>query len=194
TVNAGLRYELQYPIRPQDSVYSRNDVGDLCGRAGMGAAASNAPLATIGCQFGMPGVGLSGSAPPYKQYTAGTPGYSLDKNNVAPTVGAAWLPNVQGGWLRRLLGDPGYATLRASCGRAFNQPGLSDYLGTLRNGPGLTVNANRNTTNGNLVLPGESWPVLLSQPSRLGPPSTCAAGQTVGCIPTGANYPQPISF
>ena len=124
-----------------------------------------------------------------------SPGYNLDKNNFAPTVGVAWQPNVESGWLRKILGDPGYATVRASYGRAFNQGGTSDYLATLRNGPGLTVNANRNTTNGNLVLPaGESWPILLSQTSRLGPPATCAAGQTVGCIPTSATYPQPINF
>ena len=73
TINAGLRYELQYPIQPLASVYSRNDVADLCGRAGLGAAASNAPLATIGCPFGQPGIPLNGTAPTYKQYTAGAP-------------------------------------------------------------------------------------------------------------------------
>lgn len=194
TVNAGVRFELQYPIQPEASIYSRNDISDLCGRAGLGAAASNAPLATIGCPFGQPGIGLTGAAPTYKQYTAGDPGYLLDKNNLAPTVGAAWQPSVQGGVLRKLLGDPSYATLRASYGRAFNQGGTSDFLGTLRNGPGLTVNANRNTTNNNLVLPGESWPILLSQTSRLGAPGPCAGTQNVGCIPAGATYPQPIAF
>jgi hypothetical protein len=194
TVNAGVRYELQYPIQPEASIYSRNDLTDLCGRAGMGAAASNAPLATIGCPFGLPGIALNGAVPTYKQYTGGDPGYNLDTNNVAPSVGVAWQPEVNGGILRKVLGDPGYATLRASYGRAFNQGGTSDFLATLRNGPGLNVNANRNTTNNNLVLPGESWPVLLSQTSRLGPPGACAAGQTVGCIPASATFPQPIAF
>ena len=62
----------------------------------------------------MPGVPLTGAAPTYKQYTAGTPGYNLDKNNFAPLVGVAWQPNVEGGWLRTILGDPGFATLRGS--------------------------------------------------------------------------------
>jgi len=194
TVNAGLRYELQYPIEPESSIYSRNDVNDLCGRAGMGASASNAPLATIGCPFGQSGIPLTGAAPTYKQYTGGDPGYLLDKNNIAPSVGAAWQPNVEHGWLRTILGDPTYATLRGSYGRAFNQPGTSDYLATLRNGPGLTVNANRNTQNNNLVPAGESWPILLSQTSRLGPPGTCTGSQNVGCIPTSATYPQQIAF
>ena len=194
TVNAGVRYELQYPIQPEASIYSRNDLNDLCGRAGMGAAASNAPLATIGCPFGQPGIPLNGSAPTYKQYTGGDPGYNLDANNIAPSVGVAWQPNRQNGWLRQILGDPAYATVRASFGRAFNQPGTADYLATLRNGPGLTVNANRNTTNNNLVLPGESWPILLSQTSRLAPPGSCTGSQNVGCIPTSVSFPQPIAF
>ena len=201
TINAGLRYELQYPIQPLASLYSRNDVTDLCGRAGLGAAASNAPLATIGCPFGQPGIALGGAAPTYKQYAAGTPGYNLDKNNLAPSVGVAWQPNVEGGWLRTVLGDPGLATLRASYGRAFNQGGTSDFLGTLRNGPGLTVNTNRNVANSNLVsaadaaqFGGNGFPVLLSQTSRLGAPVACAAGQTLGCIPAGATFPQPIVF
>jgi hypothetical protein len=194
TVNAGVRYELQYPIQPEASIYSRNDLNDLCGRAGMGAAASNAPLATIGCPFGQPGIPLTGAAPTYKQYTGGDPGYNLDKNNFAPSVGVAWQPNRQSGWLRQILGDPTYATVRTSYGRAFNQPGTSDYLGTLRNGPGLTVNANRNTANNNLVPAGESWPILLSQTSRLAPPGSCTGSQNVGCIPTSVSFPQAIAF
>src|SRR4029077_17851792 len=70
TVNAGVRYELQYPIQPEASIYSRNDIIDPCGRAGLGAPASNAPLATIGCPFGQPGIALTGAAPTYKAYTA----------------------------------------------------------------------------------------------------------------------------
>jgi Carboxypeptidase regulatory-like domain/TonB dependent receptor len=194
TVNAGVRYELQYPIQPEASIYSRNDLNDLCGRAGMGAAASNAPLANIGCPFGLPGIPLNGQVPTYKQYTGGDPGYNLDTNNIAPSIGVAWQPEVDHGWLRTILGDPTYATLRASYGRSFNQPGTADYLATLRNGPGLNVNANRNTANNNLVLPGENWPILLSQTNRLGPPGTCTGSQNVGCIPTSVSFPQPIAF
>jgi len=194
TINAGIRYELQFPITPTAALYARNDISDVCGRAGIGDAASNAPEATIGCQFGKPGIPLNSTAPTYKQYTAGSPGYNLDKNEFAPSIGAAWQPNVRDGFWQKILGNPDLSTVRASYARAFNQPGLSDFLGTLRSGPGLTVNADRNATNQNLVLPGQTWPVLLSQPNRLGPPATCGAGQTVGCIPTSATYPQPINF
>jgi hypothetical protein len=201
TINAGLRYELQFPIQPTEALYSRNDVADLCGRAGLGQAASNAPLATIGCPFGQPGIPLNGAAPTYKLYEAGASGYNLDRNNFAPTVGVAWQPSVEGGWLRKVLGDPGLATVRASYGRAFHQGGLNDFLATLRNGPGLTVNSNRTVANANLVTAsdpaqygGNGYPVLLRQDARLGPPPSCAPGQTLGCIPTNAEFPRPIVF
>jgi hypothetical protein len=197
TVNAGVRWELQYPIRPTQALFSRNDISDLCGQAGTGAAASNAPIATIGCPFGQPGIPLNGPTPTYKQYTANSPGYSLDKNNFAPSIGVAWQPNVEHGFLRSILGDPNLATLRASWARSFNQGGLSDYLaatGPIQNGPGLTVNANRNVANNNLVVDGQGFPLLLSQTNRLGGPAACAAGQNNGCIPTGVSFPIPIIF
>jgi len=199
TLNGGLRYELQYPIQVRDALYARNDVADLCGRAGLGNAAPNAPLATIGCQVGVPGAALNGPAPTYKQYAGGATGYNLDTNNFAPSIGIAWQPSVENGWLRAVLGDPSLSTVRASWGRAFNQPGISDFFGTVRSGPGLTVSAVRNTTNNNLVLPsdaakygGNGFPVLLRQTERLGGPGPCTGTQVVGCIPAGATYPQAI--
>ncbi len=201
TANAGVRYELQYPIRALESVYSMNTLDDLCGRAGQGDAAPNAVLATVGCRFGLPGIALSGPAPTYKQYIAKTPGYNLDKNNFAPSLGVAWQPGVENGWLRRALGDPSLATVRASWARAFNAGGISDYTGVLSNGPGLSVTTNRNTQLNNLVLAGDGakyggngFPLLLSQTERLGGPPICAVGQTDGCVPRGVTYPQAIVF
>ena len=201
TLNAGVRYQLQYPVQALESVYAANDLADLCGRAGLGPAAPNAVLETAGCQVGMAGVPLNGAVPFYKQYIAKTPGYNLDKNNFGPTVGIAWQPNVEGGRLRTILGDPQLATLRASWGRSFNAGGLNDYTGTLSNGPGLTVASNRTVQLNNLVVAGDAaryggngWPVLLRQPERFGAPPVCPPGQTDGCIPERAIYPRPIIF
>jgi hypothetical protein len=200
TVNAGLRYELQFPFKALDALFATNNIADLCGRAGFGAAASNAPSATLGCQFGVPGVALSGAAPTYKQFTAGAPGYLLDKNNFGPSVGVAWQPAVEHGVLRTILGDPSLATLRASYARAFNQGGTSDYTGTLLNGPGLNVSSNRNVTNANLVLAsdaatfgGNGWPLLLRQTDRFGAPPACSASILTGCIPGTPTYPLAVT-
>jgi hypothetical protein len=200
TVNAGVRYELQYPIRPLDTLFAKNDIADICGRAGFGAAAANAPSATLGCQFGVPGVALTGTAPTYKQYTGGAPGYLLDKNNFGPSVGVAWQPNVEHGMMRTILGDPALATLRASYARAFNQGGTSDYTGTLTFGPGLNVASNRSVANANLVLAsdaatygGTGWPLLLRQTDRFGAPPACGGAIVVGCIPSGQSYPLAVN-
>ena len=50
----------------------------------------------------------------FVQYDKSDPGYNTDWNNLAPNVGVAWRPNVQSGWLRKILGDPEQATLRAA--------------------------------------------------------------------------------
>ena len=128
-------------------------------------------------------------------------GYKNDLNNFGPSIGVAWQPNVQQGFLHTLLGDPNLATVRASYGRSYNEGGLSDYTGVLSHGPGLTANADRNSGLNNLVLPGDAatyggngYPVLLSQTSRLGPPPSCAGGNTTGCILAGVTYPQSIVF
>ena len=64
--------------------------------------------------------------PEYIQLTSGTKGYDTDFNNVAPSVSLAWRPNVQSGFLRTLLGDPGTATVRAGYSVSFERQGLSE--------------------------------------------------------------------
>jgi hypothetical protein len=121
--------------------------------------------------------------PQFVPYTADTPGYNTDWNNIAPNVGVAWRPNVQNGWLRTMLGDPEQATVRAGYSVTFDKPSMGDFTGLYGNNPGRNYNANRNNTSGSnhlLVGPGESWPVLFRDSSRLGPPTG---------IPEGPSYP-----
>ena len=105
------------------------------------------------------------------QYDSGNPGYDTDWNNFAPNVGAAWRPNVQGGWLRALLGDPEQATVRAGYSLAFVRERMDRFTNLYSANPGAAINTNRTGNQGNLVLPGESWPITLSQSDRLGPPT-----------------------
>ena len=123
-----------------------------------------------GCNIFQPGT-LTGSTPQYVQYDSGNPGYDTDWNNFAPNVGAAWRPNVQGGWLRALLGDPDQATIRAGYSVAFTRERMDRFTNLYSANPGAAINANRTGNQSNLVLPGESWPITLSQQSRLGPPA-----------------------
>ena len=111
----------------------------------------------------------TGVVPEFIQYGGGTKGYNTDWNNISPSIGVAWRPNVQNGFLRTLLGDPEAATLRAGFSRSFERQGIGLFTGQFGSNPGSTITLTRNAASGNLVLPGEQWPVLLSQRERLGP-------------------------
>ena len=165
TLNYGLRWELQLPMQPLNDSFSMSSFADLCGRSGVG----NGPGGRA-CNFFQPGT-LTGISPQYVQYDSGNPGYETDWNNVAPNVGGAWRPNVQDGWLRKILGDPEQATIRAGFSIAYIRERMDRFTGLYSANPGAAINANRTGNQSNLVLPGETWPILLSQTSRLGPPS-----------------------
>ena len=164
TLNYGLRWELQLPMQPGNDSFSMSTFADLCGRSGLGDGPGGR-----GCNFFQPGA-LNGISPTYVQYNSGNPGYDTDWNNFAPNVGAAWRPNVQDGWLRKLLGDPDQATIRGGFALAYTRERMDRFTGLYSANPGAAINANRTGNQNNLVLPGETWPVTLSQQNRLGPP------------------------
>ena len=183
TLNAGLRWQVALPFQADASVYSRNTMADLCGISGFGDGPGGRE-----CNLFNPGVfNQGGRVPVYELYTAGNKGYDTEYDNFAPNVGIAWQPNVEGGWLRRVLGDPALATVRASYGLAYNSDGLGFFTGVYNSNPGNQINTNRTVTSPQfpLVGPGESWPVLLRTPERLGPSPN---------IPAAPVYPLAINF
>jgi len=176
TVNAGLRYELQLPVKPDTSVYSVNTVQDACGLSGQGTSFGRP------CNLFMPGT-MTGSSPTYKNYSAGTKGYDTDYNNFAPSIGMAWQPNVREGIGHAFLGDPDQATVRAAYNRAFTREGLAGVSTPFEANVGVFAQQVRSATNGNLVLPGETWPLLLRDTARMGP----------GTFAESPTYPIPIT-
>jgi len=159
TLNYGLRYQLQLPVIPLNSVYSYATPNDLWGVSGVG-------------NLFKPGV-LTGRAPQFTQYMAGTPAYNAYKRGFAPSVGFAWSPNAKEGWLGRIIGSSGQTVLRGGYSLAFNRYGMGTFSGIMGANPGLTVNATRSVANGNLVsgVGSDTWPLLFRQKDRLGPPS-----------------------
>jgi len=97
----------------------------------------------------------------------------VDTDNLAPSLGIAWRPNVTNKLGRMILGDPEQAVITAGYTRAFNRERVDRFTNVYANNPGVTTPANRNTaaTGFCLVCPGESWPILLRETSRLGPPA-----------------------
>jgi len=183
TLNGGLRYELQMPFNSGNSLYSIAQLSDICGASGTGTG-------TLGrhCNLFMPGT-LTGSAPMFTQYQAGSPGYHTDYNNLAPNVGVAWRPNVKSGVLHAMLGDPEQATIRAGYSVTYNRNGMADFTGIYGANPGITASANRNVNNGNLIPAGGSWP-LLFRTGPLDPPAICPANAvSVACYPESRTYP-----
>ena len=162
TFTGGLRYDVQLPFTPTNDIMSRVTMADICGISGVGDGGTYS-----NCNFLSPG-SSGGAVPEFKQLTKGTNGYDTDWNNLAPTVGVAWRPNVQDGWLRTFLGDPEQATVRGGYSVAYERQGLGIFTGVYGVNPGSTQTVTRSATSAEpLVPPGQSWPVLLSQKDRL---------------------------
>jgi len=161
TLNGGLRYDVQMPFQSSNDIMSSVTMPDVCGISGLGAGGTYNR-----CNFFQPGASGGKAIPEFVQLTKGTQGYETDWNNLAPSVSVAWRPNVQGGWLRTLMGSPEQATLRAGWSVAYERQGMSQFTGVFGANPGSTLSLTRDANTG-LVGAGESWPVLLSQTNRL---------------------------
>ena len=162
TFTGGLRWDVQMPFSAGNSTMSSVTMADFCGMSGLGDGGTYSR-----CRFLTPGAGPGAVTPTFKQLTTGTLGYKTDWNNIGPSAQIAWRPNQQDGFWRTLLGDPDQATVRAGYSLAYERQGMAIWTGTYGANQGSTINLARNETVGNLVRPGESWPVLLTQTDRL---------------------------
>ena len=162
TLTAGLRYDIQTPFRPFSNVMSSVTMASVCGRSGLGDGGLYSK-----CNFNDPNAS-GGATPEFVLLEKGSEGYKTDLNNIAPSASIAWRPDVQSGFLRTLLGDPNQATVRAGYSEAYERQGLTVFTDLYGSNRGGTITLTRDASTG-LVPPGESWPVLLSQTSRLTP-------------------------
>jgi hypothetical protein len=153
TINAGLRYEMQFPFVAKNNSYSIGDLDDVYGVSGVG-------------NIFKPGT-LTGERPTFRQLSEGEQPYPMDWNNVAPSLGIVWTPSAQRGFLRRLTGEVGDMALRAGYSRAYTRLGLGTFTGEIASNPGVSLNVFRDLAQGNLG----PLPLLLRDSSRLGPAS-----------------------
>jgi hypothetical protein len=162
TLTGGIRYDVQTPFAPSSDVMSAVTMASICGMSGLGDGGLYSK-----CNFNNPNAS-GGATPEFIQLTSGTNGYNTDLNNFAPSASIAWRPDVQHGVMRAILGDPNQATVRAGYSEAYERQGLTVFTSLFGNNRGGTISLNNNASTG-LVKPGESWPVLVSQTSRLVP-------------------------
>ena len=165
TMNAGVAWVVQLPFAPGNSTFSTTDMASFCGPYGQKPDGYCQGLYQVG---GDSTVGKQ--VPEFNELTKGTHGYNVDYKQFSPNVGMAWRPNIQDGFLRTILGDPEQATVRFGFSIGFNQPSVG--TGVYGGNPGRSISATRNNNGATypLVGPGETWPVLFRDPSRLGPP------------------------
>ena len=178
TITAGLRYQLQMPVKSVNGVFSSMSAVDACGAASglaTGAAGTSTTSTRYLCNIFNPSATdvAPGVTPKYVQYSAATKGYDTDLNNLAPNIGISWRPNKQAGFLRTLLGDPELATVNLGYSRSYSRERLSNFLTAYSGKPGQFINTRRSTALADfpLVPVGESWPLLFREKSRIGPPA-----------------------
>jgi hypothetical protein len=160
TITGGLRWDVQLPFTAVNDVMSTVTLADICGISGLGDGGTYSK-----CNFFAPG-SSGGKYPEFIPLTSGNGGYKTDWNNFAPSAQIAWRPNVEQGFMRKLLGDPEQATLRAGYSLAYERQGMGVFTGVFGPNPGSTLSLTRGENTG-LVPPNQSWPVLLSQRDRL---------------------------
>ena len=152
TVSAGLRYVLQNPFYPTNDSYTTMTIESLYGRSGVG-------------NINKPGT-LTGTRPEFIRFPAGQYAYNADKNNLAPSIGAAWQVPPSTGFMRWLRGsEEGDAVVRGGWAMAFQRPGLSDFTGPFGDNQGISVSLERNQNNATLPILLRNSPTLPAAPA-----------------------------
>jgi hypothetical protein len=148
TINYGLRWETQFPYVALNNRFTQATYDALFGVSGSG-------------NLFKPGT-LTGQPTVYNPLPIGEHAYNTQWKNFSPSIGLAWTPKF----------DHGKSVLRAGYSLAYDREGNAAF-GALANNPGGFVSAARNLTIGNLVTgtAGDTLPLLLRQPSRLGAPA-----------------------
>ena len=168
TLTAGAKWVIQSPLTSNSQNMGFASYADACGLSGLNSDG--------GCRFYQVG-STFGSVPSFDRFGPGTQAWNIDWNNVGASASLAWRPSVEDGLLRNVFGDPESAMFRLAYADVFGREGMGLYLSQIGVNPGSQLNVSRSAAYGNLIPAGESYPIFLSQTSRLGPatyPSTAA--------------------
>ncbi len=189
TINAGLRYVMQFPFRALNGSYSTATIDDVWGRSGNIPGCDPSDPTAQTCNFFKPGQ-QPGIVPTYQNLAEGQSAYKTDWDNLAPSIGVNWTPTSNNAVLRKILGLTGDSSISGGFSRSYERHGMSDFTGVYGANPGITAIGDRTLNNGNLG----ALPVLMRS-SNLGPPPFCSGGATPpACIPTAPSYPIPANI
>ena len=142
TVNAGLRWEVQFPFRALNNAYSQTSYAELFGLSGEG-------------NIFKPGT-LTGTIPQYRPFTQDDALYKTSYDNFAPSLGIAWSPNFKDGLLSKVFGEGGQTVVRGGYSIAYNREGTNTATSIVGANPGATFSLARNVANvgTNTLTPG----------------------------------------
>ncbi len=167
TVNAGVRYDVQFPFTAANNSYSTTTPEDVCGRSGLNSS-------TGLCNLFQPGVMPGKAFPQFYNLRKGEHAYRTDWDNIAPNVGLAWTPSPRSGFLGALMSDE--FVVRAGWARAYSRNGMGDFTGTYNANPGVVIPVQRTEGLGNITsTTGGAAPVLFRNDANLAPASFPAA-------------------
>jgi hypothetical protein len=166
SINAGLRYVMQLPFYSTNNTYSTATLDSAWGISGNAAGCdpSNPKAAT--CNLFKPGT-TPGTKPSLVNLTKGQRGFNPDWDNLAPSIGINWTPSVANGVLHRMIGNQGDTAFSAGFARSYNRNGIGDYSDVFGANQGITLDASRSASLGNLG----TLPRLLRTPGTLDPPA-----------------------
>lgn len=153
TVSAGLRYVMQNPFYPTNNSYTMLSTAALYGISGEG-------------NINKPGT-MTGARPQFVRYAEGEYAYNPDRNNFAPSIGAAWqVPEAKGGFMQWLRGsEEGDVVVRGGWAMAFQRPGMSDFTGVFGDNQGIQVTLATDNTNAATPILLRNNPALPAAPS-----------------------------
>ena len=155
-----MRYVLANPFYPTNNSYTTATPESLCGISGVGS--------TEGCNLFSPGNADRRAADVRAVSRPAPTPTTSDRNNFAPSVGAAWqFAGVDNGIGRLIFGSQeGDSVIRGGFGVAFQRPGMSDFTGVFGANQGIQVDAAaRQHQHGTLPILLRNSPTLPAAPA-----------------------------
>ncbi len=125
TLNYGLRWEFEPSPVNDNNVYTRTSIEGIFGVSGNG-------------NLFKPGV-FTGKPTQFSLLQPGEKAFRTRHKDFGPSVGFAWSPNVNGGWLGKIVGKGDQTVLRGGYSIAYTREGFSAYNSMFGSNDGPTV-------------------------------------------------------
>lgn len=150
TLTLGVRYEKQLPFMPLNDTYAATTYADLYGESGVNNLFKPGQMSNTSVLNVVGGV-CANCTSTYNLYKNGTAAYEADSGTWAPSLGFAYQPNFDKGFMHKLVGNPGQTVLRGGFSVATIREGTNTFQSIFAANPGGSITANRSITLGNLA-------------------------------------------